>query len=62
MNIAGALLAIGLLAWERVLRRPAVQPQPAAAPATVVPAAPTTAAEQRAMLDRLGIKGSGEAE
>jgi TRAP transporter 4TM/12TM fusion protein len=61
MNIAGALLAIGLLAWERVLRRPAVQPQPATAPATVVPAAPT-AAEQRAMLDRLGIKGSGEAE
>jgi len=31
-------------------------------PAGAVSSAPTTVAEQRALLDRLGIKGSGEAE
>jgi TRAP transporter 4TM/12TM fusion protein len=64
MNIAGVVLVVALLAWERMLRRPAPQPEaaPAPAPAAAAPAAPATAAEQRAMLDRLGIKGSGEAE
>lgn len=63
MNIAGALLGVALLAWERALRRRAADTQiRAAAPAAAVPATPTTAAEQRAMLDRLGIRGSGEAE
>jgi TRAP transporter 4TM/12TM fusion protein len=63
MNIAGALLGVALLAWERALRRrAAATPSPAAAPAAAVPATPTTAAEQRAMLDRLGIRGSGEAD
>jgi TRAP transporter 4TM/12TM fusion protein len=61
MNIAGVVVAIALLVYERMVRRPAeTQPASAAAPATA-PAAPTTPAEQRALLDRLGIKGSGEA-
>jgi TRAP transporter 4TM/12TM fusion protein len=63
MNIAGAVMAGALLAYERMMRRPAEpRPAPAAAPAAAAPGAPTTAAEQRALLDRLGIKGAGEAE
>jgi TRAP-type uncharacterized transport system fused permease subunit len=64
MNLAGVLLAIALLVWERALRRPAVAAKttPAAVPGGPLPAAPTSSAEKRALLDRLGIRGSGEAE
>src|SRR5262249_38951558 len=63
MNAVGALMGFGLFVWERMLRRrPAEMPAPAAASASSAPAAPTTAAEQRALLDRLGIRGSGEGE
>src|SRR5262249_27762803 len=42
---------------------PAPAPAPVgAAPVGAAPATPQSAAEQRAMLDRLGIRGSGEAE
>jgi TRAP transporter 4TM/12TM fusion protein len=62
MNVAGVVMAVALLVYERMMRLPAeAQAAPAAAPAAS-PAAATTAAEQRALLDRLGIKGSGEAE
>jgi hypothetical protein len=62
MNVVGVVMAVALLVYERMMRLPAeAQAAPAAAPAAS-PAAATTAAEQRALLDRLGIKGSGEAE
>jgi TRAP-type uncharacterized transport system fused permease subunit len=62
MNIVGAVMAVAVLAYERMMRRPD-EPKPGATAAPVAtPAAPTTAAEQRALLDRLGIKGSGEGE
>ena len=60
MNIAGAIMAVALLIYERMMQR--AEPQPAPAPVAAAPAAPTTAADQRALLDRLGIKGSGEGE
>jgi TRAP transporter 4TM/12TM fusion protein len=62
MNIAGGIIGLAVLVWERALRRrPAEPPQPAAAPVSPVPP-PTTAGEHRAVLDRLGIRGSGEAK
>src|SRR5262249_10144025 len=64
LNVLGALFALAVFVWERVLRprpaRPAGAPSPL--PAATAPATPPSAAEQRAMLDRLGIRGSGEAE
>jgi TRAP transporter 4TM/12TM fusion protein len=61
MNIAGGAIGLAVLVWERAMRRgPAAPPQPAAPVSPVPP--PTTAAKQRALLDRLGIRGSGEAE
>jgi TRAP-type uncharacterized transport system fused permease subunit len=63
MNIVGAAMGLALLVWERALRRkPAEPPAPAAAQSVPVPETPITAAEQRALLDRLGVRGSGEAE
>jgi TRAP-type uncharacterized transport system fused permease subunit len=63
MNIVGAVMAAALLVWERALRREPEEPAPpAAAPAAAVPDTPVSAAQQRALLDRLGIRGSGEAE
>jgi TRAP-type uncharacterized transport system fused permease subunit len=62
LNIFGAALGVGLILWERALRRRAAEPEAAAPPVSPVPATPATAAEQRAMLDRLGVRGSGEAE
>jgi len=62
MNIIGAVLGAALVVWERVSRRAPAAPEQAMASVAPVPATPATAAEQRAMLDRLGIRGSGEAE
>ena len=67
LNVLGGLFALAVFVWERVLRpRPArtapAAPPPAPAPVGAAPATPQGAAEQRAMLDRLGIRGSGEAE
>jgi TRAP transporter 4TM/12TM fusion protein len=62
MNIAGTAMAIALFAWERFARPRAAAPAAAPAAPAAAPAAPASAAEQRAMLDRLGIRGSGEAE
>ena len=66
--LAGILGGLALFAWERSRRRSVVvatAPPSAAAPAapgSPAPATAATAAEQRALLDRLGIRGSGEAE
>ena len=64
-NIAGATLALALLVRERLLRpAPAADQTPAQAqasagsPSTAMP----TAAEQAALREKLGIRGSGDAE
>ena len=67
LNIAGALAGAALFAWERAHHRrtsaPATTPvRPATGPETTAPASPTTPTDQRAALDRLGIRGSGDAE
>jgi len=62
MNIIGAVMGLAVVVWERAVRRRPVEPQQPLAPVSPLPDTPVTAAEQRAMLDRLGIRGSGEAE
>src|SRR5499426_209211 len=62
LNVVGAVMGGALVVWERVTRQESAAPDKPAAPVSPVPATPATAAEQRAMLDRLGIRGSGEAE
>jgi hypothetical protein len=60
LNIAGGVLAIALYVWERTNRR-----ANAAAPATpAVAAGPTSALkeDERAFLDRMGVRGTGEGE
>jgi TRAP transporter 4TM/12TM fusion protein len=59
-NIAGACLAVALLAWEWLIRRTASEAVPA--PAAVAAPAPATPVDTRAALDRAGVRGSGEAE
>ncbi len=60
LNVAGALAGVALLIWERSRVR---TPAPAAAAAAEGDApAPATPSDQRAMLDRLGVRGSGDAE
>ncbi len=60
LNIAGAAAAVLMLLWERSHRR---APAPAAE-AAPPPAGPSVAmpTDQRAALDRMGIRGSGDAE
>src|SRR5215211_6927686 len=62
MNIIGAVMGLAVVVWERAVRRRPVEPQQPLAPVSPLPDTPVTAAEQRAMLDRLGIRGSGESE
>ena len=63
MNIVGVVIGFAVVAWDRVSRgRSVAPPAPAPAAAAPLPNTPVTAAEQRALLDRLGIRGSGEAE
>jgi TRAP transporter 4TM/12TM fusion protein len=60
LNVAGAVAAILMLLWERSHRRTQAPP----AEATPAPSGPSVAmpADQRAALDRMGIRGSGDAE
>jgi hypothetical protein len=60
LNVAGAAAAVLLLLWERTRRRERA-PTADAPPAPTGPGAamPT---DQRAALDRIGIRGSGDAE
>ena len=62
LNIAGGTGMVVLALWERSRRRVA---QPSAdAPAAATPPGPqvATPADKRSMLDRMGIRGSGDAE
>jgi TRAP-type uncharacterized transport system fused permease subunit len=62
LNLAGAVAAVALIAWERARRHAEALPAAdAVPPPTEEPgvAAPT---DQRAALDRLGVRGSGDAE
>jgi TRAP-type uncharacterized transport system fused permease subunit len=65
-NIGGALIGVGLLLYERMYRagRPAVatgEPAPAEASAAAG-ATPLPGTQQRAFLDRMGVRGTGEGE
>jgi TRAP-type uncharacterized transport system fused permease subunit len=59
LNLAGAVAGILLLLWERTRRR-----APSAADAPPASSGPTIAmpTDQRAALDRMGVRGSGDAE
>ena len=62
LNIAGVVMAIGIALWERV--RPAdAEAASATAPiGTVAPGAMPSSAEQQALREKLGLRGSGDAE
>jgi TRAP-type uncharacterized transport system fused permease subunit len=61
-NIVGAAIAVALFVWERA-RRKAAEPEATAAPAAVAPVAPSPAnPTDRALLDRMGVRGTGEGE
>jgi TRAP transporter 4TM/12TM fusion protein len=61
-NIAGGVMAATLFVWERSRRRLA-EPAPAAMAAAVTPSTPTPAnPADRAFLDRMGVRGTGEGE
>jgi hypothetical protein len=64
-NLAGAAIAAGLFVWERANR--ARRPSPTSGPAAAVEAsaaggAPLAGSEQRAFLNRMGVRGTGEGE
>jgi TRAP transporter 4TM/12TM fusion protein len=62
-NIAGAVMSVGLLLFERTRRRSEQPTEPAAAPvAASTPAAAAPSATDRAFLDRMGVRGTGEGE
>src|SRR5215470_6649729 len=63
-NLAGAVMAVALLVFERAMRtqlRDARPAAPAEAVATPIVAVPSTA-EQQALREKYGIRGSGDAE
>jgi TRAP-type uncharacterized transport system fused permease subunit len=62
-NIAGAAMAVGLLAFEYAMRSRlrGVGPAPSAPVTAPVAATPTTA-EQQVLREKYGIRGSGDAE
>jgi TRAP-type uncharacterized transport system fused permease subunit len=63
-NIAGAIIAGGLFFWERANRR-ADAPMSAASAAAAAVAAGAAASlpeDERAFLDRMGVRGTGEGE
>jgi TRAP-type uncharacterized transport system fused permease subunit len=55
LNIAGALMAVALIAWDRAMRRSA-RPRPEPAPET--PAITPQPVEPRVSLERLGVRNS----
>jgi TRAP transporter 4TM/12TM fusion protein len=60
-NMAGAGLALALFVWERAQRRAAAPaPASAAVAPSATPAAPNPT--DRALLDRMGVRGTGEGE
>ena len=63
-NIVGALLAVGLFFFERTRRKSeqAATDAAAAAPVAPTPAATAPAPTDRAFLDRMGVRGTGEGE
>ena len=60
----GALLAVGLFFFERTRRKSeqAAADAAAAAPVAPTPAAAAPAPTDRAFLDRMGVRGTGEGE
>jgi TRAP-type uncharacterized transport system fused permease subunit len=61
-NIAGGVMAATLFVWERSRRRLA-EPAPATMAAAVTPSAPMPVnPTDRALLDRMGVRGTGEGE
>jgi len=64
LNIAGGVLAIGLFVWERANRRTEAARVATAAidPSETTAAAATIKADERAFLDRMGVRGTGEGE
>jgi TRAP transporter 4TM/12TM fusion protein len=61
-NIAGGCIAVALFGWERS-RRKAAESAPAAMAAAVTPSAPMPVnPTDRALLDRMGVRGTGEGE
>jgi hypothetical protein len=62
LNIAGVAGMVVLAVWERSRRR-AATPSADTVPATASPGPEAaTPADRRALLDRMGIRGSGDAE
>jgi hypothetical protein len=62
-NLAGGAMAAALFVWERARRARSEAPgapPPAAAAAAPAPAAPSPT--DRAFLDRMGVRGTGEGE
>src|SRR5262249_7360243 len=63
-HIAGAVMAVALLVFERMMRvqlrdaRPAAPAEAVAAPIVAVP----STAEQQALREKYGIRGSGDSE
>jgi TRAP-type uncharacterized transport system fused permease subunit len=61
LNLVGVVAGVALVAWERAHRRATVPPA-TALPETAAAAVSRPTADPRATLDRLGIRGSGDAE
>jgi hypothetical protein len=60
LNAAGALAGVMLLVWERIQRR--AQAPPVTAMPAEEDAAVTTPTDHRTTLDRIGVRGGGDAE
>jgi TRAP-type uncharacterized transport system fused permease subunit len=68
LNVVGVIMAVGLIVRERMRRRTTAPPAEAAAATAAQPAAPAasapagSAATDRATLDRMRVRGTGEGE
>jgi TRAP-type uncharacterized transport system fused permease subunit len=61
LNIVGGVMAVVLFVWERSRRR-TDEAGPSAAPAAVAPTTASANPTDRALLDRMGVRGTGEGE
>jgi TRAP transporter 4TM/12TM fusion protein len=62
-NIAGGAMAIALYVWERAHRsKREAEPTPAPAVAAPIPTPSAPSPTDRAFLDRMGVRGTGEGE